>query len=72
MNTSGPKEYIQVGFTALRHPVTGEFLPAEPLYILADEQSKAAEAHMIHDIGGLFALRMKAYKDGCREAGVAI
>ena len=41
-------------------------------FILADDKSKAAEAHMIHDIGGLFALRMKAYMDGCREAGVTI
>lgn len=66
------KEYIQVGFTALRHPATGEFLPAVPLYIKADESAKAAEKQICEDIGALFAMRMKAYREGCREAGITV
>ena len=30
------EKYIQVGFTALRDPATGDFLPAVPLYIKAE------------------------------------
>lgn len=72
MTATEPKEYIQVGYTALRRPGTGEFLPAVPLYIRADESAAAAEDRLAEDLGGLFAQRMKAYRDGCREAGAAI
>lgn len=71
-----PKEkkeaYIQVGFTALREPGTGKFLPAVPLYIKAEDGAEEAEERLINDLGNLFAKRMKAYADGCREAGVAL
>ncbi len=72
MEIAMQKEYIQVGFTALRHPGTGDFLPAVPLFIRADDSAKAAEQQIIDDIGGLLAMRMKAYRDGCREAGVPV
>lgn len=72
MDAFEPKEYIQVGYTALRRPGTGEFMPAVPLYILADDSAKAAQEQLIEDLGGLFAQRMKAYRDGCHEAGAAI
>ena len=72
MNSYGSKEYIQVGYTALRRPGTGEFLPAVPLYIEADGSACEAEQKLIDDIGGLLALRFKAYKEGCREAGVTV
>ncbi len=39
-------EYIQVGTTALRDPVTGGFLPAVPLYIRAEDQ-RSCEAPVI-------------------------
>ena len=32
--------YIQVGVTALRDPVTGEYLPAVPLYIREEDRGK--------------------------------
>lgn len=72
MEIMAPKEYIQVGYTALRRPGTGEFLPAVKLYIEADDEARAAEQNVIEDIGGLLAQRMKAYKEGCREAGVTV
>ena len=62
--------YIQVGVTALRDPSTGGYLPAVPLYINADESAFEAQQSFFEDIGHLFALQIKAYMDGCREAGV--
>lgn len=66
------EKYIQIGVTALRDPATGEFLPAVPLYIKAEEDAEEAEASLISDIGNLLALRMKQYIDGCKDAGVGI
>ena len=63
-------KYIQIGFTALRNPATGEFLPAVPLYIKAENGAEEAEEKLMSDIGNLFAHRMKAYLDGCKKAGV--
>ena len=71
-----PKEkkerFIQVGFTALRDPASGGYLPAVPLYRKAEDGAEEAEQGLIDDIGNLLARRMKAYVDGCKEAGVAL
>lgn len=64
--------YIQIGVTALRNPATGDFLPAVPLYIRAEDGAEAAEEQLIQDIGGLLALRMKQYMDGCKKAGIEV
>lgn len=72
METTAPKAYIQIGYTALRDPATGGFLPAVPLFIREDDSSAAAEQKVVDDIGSLLAQRMKAYRDGCREAGVPV
>ena len=72
MNVTQSKGYIQVGFTALRDPATGAFLPAVPLFIREDDSAAAAERKMTEDIGALLARRMKAYRDGCLEAGVSV
>lgn len=66
------EKYIQVGFTAMRDPTTGEFLPAVPLYIKAEEGAAETEERLMGDLGNLLARRIKAYMDGCKEAGVAI
>ncbi|MBR0407592.1 MAG: hypothetical protein IJI53_06115 [Clostridia bacterium] len=66
------EEYIQIGYTALRDPTTGDYLPAVPLYIKAEGDAGEAEQKVIDDIGNLLARRMKAYVDGCREAGVEV
>lgn len=64
------EEFIQVGYAALRNPATGDFLPAVPLYIKTKDGGEAAEAGMLADFGKLMAKRIKAYRDGCRKAGV--
>lgn len=72
MKQSKDDEYIQVGVTALRDPATGGYLPAVPLYIKADESAIEAQQSLFEDIGHLFALQIKAYMDGCKEAGVEV
>lgn len=66
------EKYIQVGFTAMRDKATGDFLPAVPLYIKADDMAVEAEEKLIQDVGNLMAHRIKAYMDGCKKAGVTI
>ena len=66
------ERYIQIGVTALRDPVTGDFLPAVPLYIRAEEGAEEAEQAIIDGIGNLLARRIKQYVQGCQEAGVGI
>lgn len=65
-------KYIEVGVTALRDPATGNYLPAVPLYIKADESAKEAQQNLINDLGKLFAHQIKAYMEGCQKAGVEI
>lgn len=65
-------KYIEVGVTALRDPATGGYLPAVPLYIKAEDGAEEAEQRLINDLGSLFAHQMKAYIEGCKEAGVEV
>lgn len=64
------EQFIQVGFTALREPGTGNFLPAVPLYIKAEDGAEEAEQQLIADLGKLFAQRMRRYKEACKAAGI--
>ena len=66
------EEYIQIGVTALRDPMTGGFLPAVPLYIKRDGDADEKEQQLIDDIGNLLAKRIKQYMDGCEEAEVTV
>ncbi|MBQ6256244.1 MAG: hypothetical protein IJI53_04535 [Clostridia bacterium] len=66
------EKFIQIGFTALRDPATGGYLPAVPLYIKAEDGAEEAEQKVIDDIGKLLAHRMKSYIDKCKEAGVEV
>ena len=66
------EQYIQIGVTALRDPATGDFLPAVPLYIKAEGRAAEEEQRLIDGIGDLLAKRIKAYMDGCNEAGVSV
>ena len=72
MGITQQKGYIQVGYTALRDPATGGYLPAVPLFIREDDSAAAAEQKVAEDIGALLAQRMRAYREGCREAGVPV
>lgn len=56
-------KFVEIGFTALRDPATGEFLPAVPLYIEETEDAKGSESTMIKDIGCVFAEKFKQYVD---------
>ncbi len=71
MTVEKKEDFIQIGYTALREPVTGAFLPAVPMYIKAEDGAKEAEQKVIEGIGNLLALKMKAYMDGCKAEGVA-
>ena len=51
------ENYIQIGVTALRDPGTGDYLPAVPLFIRADDSAAAGEEKLIRDIGALLADR---------------
>ena len=66
------EKYIQVGVTALRDPATGEFLPAVPLYIKAEDGAEEAEEKLIEDLGKLMAERIRRYKAACKAANVSI
>lgn len=67
-----PDRYIQVGATALRDPITGEFLPAVPLYVKSEDCAEESEEKLIEDIGRLMAARMRRYIEGCEAADVSI
>ena len=66
------EKYIQVGVTALRDPATGDFLPAVPLYIKAEDGAEEAEEKLIEDIGKLLEERIRRYKADCEAAGISI
>ena len=66
------EKFIQIGVTALRDPATGDFLPAVPLFIKAEDGVQEAEQSLIDDLGKLFAERMRRYHERCAEEGVAV
>lgn len=60
-------EFIQVGITAARDPVTGEFLPAVPLYVRAEDRTSIPEP-FDGDLRALFAEKMKEYRKAAARA----
>ena len=61
-------EYIQIGVTALRDPVTGEALPAVPLYIRAEDagtqkRAEIREGPLMKELAEM----MKQYQEGVRS-----
>ena len=65
-------KYIQIGVTALRDRATGNYLPAVPLYIKAEDGAEEGRQKLINDVGKLLAHRIKAYTDGCLESSVSV
>jgi hypothetical protein len=72
------EKYVQIGFTALRDPATGEFLPAIPLYANVNDLGgtgtsglASAEEKALRDVGAIFASKMKRYIDGGKVAETA-
>lgn len=73
------EHFVQCGFTALRDPATGAFLPAVPLYIKVDASAvdnqtglAACEKQLCVDIAAVLAEKFGAYVDGCREEGLIL
>ena len=60
-------EFIQVGVTAMRDPVTGEFLPSVPLYVQAEDAPRIETP--VFDDAALRSLRdkYKQYMESCRR-----
>ena len=66
------EEFIQVGVTAARDPMTGDYLPAVPLFIQATDAAAKSADDLIEDIQSLFAARYAAYRHATEAAGVAV
>ena len=60
-------EFIQVGSTAMRDPVTGEFLPSVPLYIRAEDQGKVATPVFDGELMRTLAEKFRAYRKEERQ-----
>jgi hypothetical protein len=65
------EQYTQIGHTALRDPVTGDYLPSIPLYVriadLTGAGSSTAMEGALYDIGAIFAGKMKQYAETLRQ-----
>lgn len=66
------ERFIQVGFTAMRDPKTGDYHTAVPLYVKATEGTEEAEQALINDLGRLFADRIRRYRERCEAEGVTV
>ena len=67
-------EFIQIGVTAARDPLTGDYLPSVPLYIeQTDAVQKGAES-VVEDFMNLFNIVQKfgQYKAQTEAQGVAV
>jgi hypothetical protein len=67
----GVEKFTQIGQTALRDPVTGDYLPSIPLFVRVEDIGGAgasglpsAEENALRDVGKLFAKKMKRYIEG--------
>ncbi len=65
-------KFIQVGFTALRDPRTGTFLPAVPMYIKAEDAKNSGYENMESDISKTLTDWMGIYIKECRKVGVNV
>ena len=63
--------YVQIGQTALRDPLTGEFLPAVPLFIRESDAAAAAPLEEIN-VAQVFTETFRQYRDGCKKEGVNV
>ena len=61
-------EFVQVGTTAMRDPVTGDFLPAVPLYVRAEDQRKCEPPVFDGAMIRTLADKFRQYKQEERKA----
>lgn len=59
-------EFIQVGQTALRDPLTGDFLPAVPMFVRKEDVTAAVQANDV-DIASAFAEKFGIYMKEARK-----
>ena len=66
--------FIQIGVTALRDPVTMEFLPSVPIYIRKADVKKQPELETLdlYDIGKVLGKKFEQYKKECEKEGVPV
>lgn len=65
--------FVEVGSTAMRDPVTGDFLPAVPLYIRAEDREKCRTpvidgGELMKALAGKIGAYKKAKKKAKKEA----
>ena len=66
-------EFVQVGVTAMRDPMTGDFLPAVPLYVESADLEKGPVPKLdLSDIGRILAGKMRDYRKECKKEGLTI
>ena len=61
------RQFIEIGVTALRDQLTGDFLPAVPLYIEKTSATEASAAGLVEDI---YPLLKKQFDIYARESGL--
>lgn len=64
--------YVQVGVTAMRDPLTGDFLPSVPLYARKTDIEKASipETLNLYDIKRVLGMKFREYEEECRKRGL--
>lgn len=72
MDIEQAEGFVCVGYTALRSPATGEFMPAVPMYIKEENAADAGGLELMDDIGQVLAGKIKQYIEGCKKAGVPV
>ena len=61
------RQFVEIGITALRDRLTGEYLPAVPLYIEKTDATERSAAGLVEDIYPLLKIQFDIY---ARESGL--
>ena len=63
--------YIQIGTSALRDPVTGQFTPEIPLYVNKHDLAEhPAHGVNLASVAFNLAAKMREYRQKCRKEGL--
>ena len=64
--------YVQVGVTAMRDPLTGDFMQSVPLYAKRTDMQKARmpDTLDLHGIMKTLGKQFKEYEDECKKRGL--
>lgn len=64
-------EYLQIGVTAMRDPVTGKPLEAVPIYIKRSDAGKTPAVDL-KSFTAVMTEKMKQYLDACHKQGLSL